>query len=175
MDTDKALLQMLEEAGDKIEPSVSLKNGIPKQRMPGWIRWPVRCVVLPFILLDLSMQKLARTFIKPPFVRQGKCLQRGNCCRYILLPQHKGILGKLFVLWSTEILGFYKRSEETYISEGKKVWVMGCRYLKKDGRCAHYSLRPMVCRKWPLIEYFGYPRILKGCGFRAIERDQKER
>ena len=49
--------------------------------------------------------------------------------------------------------------------EEKEVYVMGCRYLQKNKRCKHYFLRPMVCRKWPIIEYFGYPKVLKGCGF----------
>jgi Fe-S-cluster containining protein len=48
---------------------------------------------------------------------------------------------------------------------------MGCRYLKQDGSCSHYRLRPSICRTWPQIEYFGHPRILKGCGFKATPRD----
>ena len=44
---------------------------------------------------------------------------------------------------------------------------MGCRYLREDGSCSEYRLRPQVCRQWPVIEHFGYPKILKGCGFRS--------
>jgi len=32
-------------------------------------------------------------------------------------------------------------------------------------------LRPVVCRKWPVIEIFGQPRMLKGCGFKAIPKE----
>jgi Fe-S-cluster containining protein len=79
-------------------------------------------------------------------------------------------VGRLHTFWSTEILGFYLRDEKTYLSEGKEVRVMGCRYLQKDGSCGHYHLRPTVCRKWPLIEHFGKPRILKGCGFKVYPK-----
>jgi Fe-S-cluster containining protein len=123
------------------------------------------------MLIDLSAQRLARLIIRPPFKKGGKCLKRGNCCHYILVPEAKGFLGKLFYFWNTQILGFYRRTSETYESEGKRVYAMGCRYLKKDGACGRYFLRPAVCRKWPMIEYFGFPRILKGCGFKAVNRD----
>jgi hypothetical protein len=146
-------------------------GGIPKQWVPGWIRWPVRVFLLPFILLDLGAQKIARMLIPPPFKKQGECLKRGNCCHYILIPEAKGLLGRLFYLWNTQMLGFYKRSSKVYESDGKRVYVMGCRYFKKEGICGRYSLRPTVCRKWPIIEYFGYPRIIKGCGFKAVHRD----
>ena len=49
--------------------------------------------------------------------------------------------------------------------EGKEMRVMGCRYLNREGMCDQYKLRPSICRQWPKIEHFGYPRILKGCGF----------
>ncbi len=146
-------------------------GGIPKQRVPGFIRWPIRVLLLPFILLDLTAQRLARLLIRPPFKKEGKCLRRGNCCHYILIPESKGLLGKLYYQWNTQILGFYRRDGAVYESDGKRVYVMGCRYLKKDGKCGRYFLRPTVCRKWPLIEYFGYPRIIKGCGFKAVSRD----
>lgn len=145
-------------------------GGIPRQRLPGWIRWPIRTLLLPFVLIDLSVQRLARLFIAPPYKKAGECKKRGNCCFYILLPVKKGLLGWIHKFWSTEVLGFYLRDKTPYILEGKEVYVMGCRHLKKDGSCGHYALRPTVCRKWPLIEYFGQPRILKGCGFKAIPR-----
>ncbi len=149
-------------------------GGIPRQWVPGWVRWPLRVYLLPFILLDLFTQKIARLFIPPPFKKEGKCLKRGKCCHYILVPEAKGVFGRLFYFWNTQILGFYRRDSEVYESEGKHVYIMGCRYLKKNGACGHYRLRPAVCRKWPMIEYFGYPRILKGCGFKAVPRKRPE-
>jgi Fe-S-cluster containining protein len=165
-----SLDDLIAEAGDATEQPPLPPGGLPRQWVPGFIRWPLRILFLPFILLDLSAQWVARRLIRPPFRQEGTCLKRGNCCHYVLVPERKGISGKLYYLWNTQVLGFYPRSSEVYESEGKKVLVMGCRYLKKDGSCQHYFLRPTVCRKWPMIEYFGYPRILKGCGFRAVNR-----
>jgi hypothetical protein len=156
------------------EPPPEPEGGIPRQWLPGWIRWPIRVWVLPFILLDLGAQRIARLLVPPPLKREGECLKRGNCCYTILVPEAKGILGRLFYVWNTQVLGFYRRQPGVYESQGKRVHVMGCRYLKKDGSCGHYRLRPAVCRKWPVIEYFGYPRILRGCGFQAVPRQKKD-
>lgn len=145
-------------------------GGIPRQWVPGIIRWPLRLLFLPLMLLDLFAQRVARLIIRPPFKQTGHCLKRGNCCYYILIPENKGLLGKLFYFWNTQILGFYRRSDEVHESEGKRVLVMGCRYLTAQGSCRHYRLRPAVCRRWPVIEHFGSPRVLKGCGFKPIIR-----
>lgn len=167
---DPELEKLLEHAGEPDAIPLAPEGGIPRQWLPGWIRWPIRALLLPTILLDLMMQKIARLIIRPPFKQAGACLKRGNCCHYILVPAPKGVLGRIFWLWNTQILGFYPRSTTVHESEGKKVRVMGCRYLGQEGLCKHYRLRPTVCRKWPLIEYFGYPRMLKGCGFKAVDR-----
>jgi hypothetical protein len=169
-DSSEELDELLATAGDAEEIPPEPPGGIPRQWVPGFIRWPVRLLFLPFIILDLTAQRIARLLIRPPFKTQGHCLKRGNCCHYILVPPAKGPLGKLFYFWNTQFLGFYRRMPEVYQSEGKQIYVMGCRYLTKKGTCGHYFLRPTVCRKWPLIEYFGYPRILKGCGYKATTR-----
>ncbi len=163
--------RLLIEAGEEDKRPPEPIGGIPKQYVPGWIRWPIRVLFLPLVLLDLFTQRVARILIRTPLKQIGKCKKRGNCCYYILLAESKGIFGKLYYLWNTEILGFYRRDQQIYQSEGKRVYVMGCRYLSKEGKCMHYALRPTVCRKWPMIEYFGRPRILKGCGFTAVPRD----
>lgn len=161
-------------AGDATEQPALPPGGIPRQWVPSWIRWPIRLFFLPFVLLDVTMQKLARKLIPPPFVPSGKCKKRGNCCYYILLHKPKGPLGWIFKFWNTQINGFYQRSTDNFEYEGHPVMVMGCRYLQKDGSCGHYTLRPMVCRKWPVIEQFGMPRILKGCGFKAVPRNPNQ-
>jgi Fe-S-cluster containining protein len=148
------------------------KGGIPKQKVPGWIRWPIRALFLPFVLLDLACQRVARLFFKTPYKKEGGCNQRGNCCYYIIIPHPGNWFTKLYYFWNTEINGFYPRHPEPLRVDKESVMVMGCRYLQKDGRCGHYRLRPAVCRQWPFIEYFGPPKILKGCGFRAVPRDK---
>ncbi len=164
--------EIVDKAGDAITAPEIPKKGIPRQWLPKFIRTPIRYCILPFIFLDLTMQKLARKIVRPPFVQMGSCKQRGNCCHYIMIEEGKGWLGKLYYFWNTQIHGFYPRSDKLHIYDGKSVHVMGCRYLKIDGSCGNYRLRPMVCRKWPVIEHFGHPRILKGCGFQIGVREK---
>ena len=158
------LLKIAEEATKPPEDPV---EGIPKQKLPSWIRIGIRSLFLPFLHLELLTEKIAKWIIRPPFTKVGTCKRRGNCCHYILFPETKGLMKKLFHFWSFEVHGFYQRSHLEYEYEGKKVQVMGCRYLRKNGTCSNYFFRPKVCRSWPMIECFGYPKILKGCGYQA--------
>ena len=159
--------ELVDYAGAAVEQPPVPAGGIPKQWLPGFIRWPIRAIFLPFVLLDLGAQWVAKKIMRPPFKQVGHCYQRGNCCHYILIPAGKGILNRLYYFWSTQVNGFFLRRQKPIEYEGQEMLIMGCRYLQKGGRCGHYRLRPMICRQWPLIERFGYPHILKGCGFRA--------
>ena len=165
--------QLTKMAGTATKQPPLPPGGIPRQWLPAFIRWPIRVFLVPFIWLDLGAQWFAKKIIRPPFKQVGHCYQRGNCCHYVLIPQPKGILQRLFYFWYTQINGFYPRQPDPIESEGEKMMVMGCRYLQKNGRCGHYRLRPMICRQWPLIEYFGFPKRLKGCGFKAVPANQK--
>ncbi|MCB1110056.1 MAG: YkgJ family cysteine cluster protein [Chlamydiia bacterium] len=156
---------LLIQASEAKEPPPAPSGGIPKQWVPAWIRQPVKWLFLPFVLFDYSIQRLARKIIRPPFKREGQCKRRGNCCHYVLIRSSRSLIGRLFYIWHTQFLGFYPRLKEPQEYEGKPVHVMGCRYLKPDGSCRQYHLRPLVCRQWPIIEHFGYPRVLKGCGY----------
>jgi len=148
------------------------EGGIPTQKVPGWIRWPIRAIMLPFVLLDLAAQRLVRFFFRTPYKSAGHCYQRGNCCYYIVIPTPTNWMRRLYYFWNTEINGFYPRHPEPMDVDGDTVMIMGCRYLQNDGRCGHHRLRPSVCREWPRIEIFGRPQRLKGCGFKAIPRDK---
>jgi len=167
----KTIDDVLELAENTHERPSFPPGGIPEQRVPGWVRWPIRCLFLPFVLLDLFTQRVGKFIFKPPYKRVGYCKMRGNCCYYILMPAPKGVLSRIYHFWNTEINGFYPRSDEPLRVAGQHMTVMGCRYLKKDGSCGQYKLRPMICREWPRIEVFGPPQRLKGCGFRAVPRD----
>jgi len=169
---NKSLEERLEFVGEATELPPLPKNGVPSQWLPSWIRWPVRYLFLPFIWLDLFAQKIATLMIPPPFVKTGSCLKRGNCCHYILLHKQHRFLQAIHLFWSTQVNGFYLRSTESFFYEKKEVLVMGCRYLRKEGSCGKYHLRPLVCRQWPRINYFGKPQLLKGCGFKATPRDR---
>lgn len=161
---------LIENAGiAKLPPP--LPNGrIPRRYLPGIIRWPIKVMMLPFLWLDSFSQKVAKLIIPPPFVRAGKCKKRGNCCHYILIRKFKGPLGFLDIFWHTQVNGFFRRQKKAVDYDKGKVYVMGCRYLKKDGRCGNYLFRPSVCRTWPRIEIFGVPEVLKGCGIYPKER-----
>ena len=158
---------LLFEASEATNQPPPPEQGVPKQQIPYWLRQTVKTAALPFVLIDYSMQKIAKKIIRPPFKREGQCKRRGNCCHYVLVAYSRSLVGRLFYFWYTQILGFYKRLPEPQVYEGKKMHVMGCRHLRKDGSCGDYHLRPLICRQWPVVEHFGYPKILKGCGYHS--------
>jgi Fe-S-cluster containining protein len=124
------------------------------------------------MISDVYAQRLVRFFYRPRYKIEGGCKKRGACCQFIHMdwPQKKlSFLMKLRVFWTTEVLGFYFRDFE-FMEDKVLTKVMSCRYLKKDGRCKHYFLRPQICRDWPKRPYFKKPVLLKGCGFKAIPR-----
>lgn len=160
----------LENSGTDGHVPFTDRKSLPRRYVPFFIRWPLKLLIYPFVILDQFAQKIARLIIPPPFVKAGKCKKRGNCCQYILIRKFKGTLGFLDLFWHTQINGFFRRRKDPILHENKQVYVMGCRYLKKNGKCGNYFFRPQVCRSWPRIEIFGQPEILKGCGFYAKER-----
>lgn len=155
-------------------PDDSLEE-IPKQKLLPGLRWVIRIFCLPFLYLELLTEKFAKLFIKPPFIQTGECKRRGNCCHYILFPETTGIVRKLFLFWNTEVHGFYKRKGPDYEVDGRKIQVYGCRHLRKNGTCSNHFFRPKVCRSWPLIAHFGYPKVLKGCGYQIKLRPSYEK
>jgi len=161
------LVQLVDRAAAGEKPP---KTKIPRRYIPCFIRWPIKCLLLPFIYLDLIMQKLAKKIIRPPYRQTGGCKKRGACCHYILMIKFPPPLSWIFHFWHTQINGFYRRSKRIYYSNSKPVIVYGCRYLNKDGSCKNYRFRPMICRKYPNIESFSEPHIMKGCGFAAEPR-----
>ena len=173
--TPSSLEELLKTAEEAVVAPAEPVGGIPRQKLPSWIRMTVKCLFLPFLYLELGTEKVAKWIIRPPYERVGTCKRRGNCCHYILFPETHGIVKKLFLFWNTEIHGFYRRENMNYEYEGKKVLVMGCRYLQKDGGCSNYKFRPKVCRSWPIIEYFGFPKVLKGCGYQAKLKKSSEK
>lgn len=170
---DKFLDDILHEA-EKEGPHL-FPPTLPKQRLPPYVRMILKLSYLPIMLLDLAMQSLAKKIIRPPFKKEGACKKRGNCCRFILLPAPTGFIGKLYFLWQTEVNGFYVKQTSPTGEDGGKILALGCRHLSDSGRCMSYKTRPAVCRRWPVIEVFGRPQILKGCGYRASPRSVKNR
>ena len=150
----------------------------PKQRLPGWIRWPLRILAFPIMILDVYGQKFAYKIFKPRYTLEGACKKRGNCCHFIHMgwPKEGSKLSfatKLYVFWQTEVLGFYFRSFD-FVEDDELTRVMSCRYLSKEGTCRHYKLRPAICRDWPKTHSYRKPHVLKGCGFKPILRKDKK-
>lgn len=145
----------------------------PKQKLPGFLRWPLRILAFPIMILDVYAQKLAYLIFKPQYVLEGECKKRGNCCRFIHMGWPKnGKLSwsiRLYIFWQTEVLGFYFRDFD-FVDEGEVTKVMSCRHLNSNGMCNHYRLRPGICRDWPKKHSFRKPHILKGCGFKPVLR-----
>ena len=163
---------VLENAGRETE----MPGGkIPSQWLPGIFRWPVLITVLPFVWLDQFGQKVAKLIIRPPNILVGKCKKRGNCCHYIMIRKTRAPFGWLDLFWHTQINGFFRRDKKVHMYHGMPIYIMGCRYLKKNGECGRYMFRPAICRSWPKVEYFGHPQILKGCGFSAKLRKSESK
>lgn len=164
----ESLESILEKAVADTPPPKEKK--LPRQYIPGFLRWWIKIHIYPAMMLDLAAQKIARWIIRPPYKKTGQCKRRGACCRYIFLAKKNNFLYRLQYLWSTQIQGFYPRDIDDITLDGKTYQIMGCRHLKKDGSCGNYLLRPAICRTWPLIEVFDTPRILKGCGYQILEK-----
>ncbi len=145
-------------------------GGLPPQRLPRFARLMIQILVYPFMRLDLACQALLRMLVRPPHRRLGQCQMSGRCCRY--LAQQKSGLHKwpFFHWWATEVNGFYERSFEVEAPEGQQMRIYSCRHLTAEGRCNNYAFRPVVCRTWPRIDYFGQPSLMKGCGYRFEPR-----
>ena len=169
-----SLFTLLEKAGEAEAPPETPRIGIPHQWIPKWIRKVIQVVFLPFIYLDTFARKCALYFVRPPYKLAGKCKQRGNCCHYILMKYEKGVLGKIQFFWVTQIQGFFLRHAKPVEKDGTPFYIMGCRYLQKNGKCGNYLLRPVICRQWPDVAFHNQPRILKGCGFYTIEKKKQK-
>lgn len=170
-DFQQVMEKQLEDLGSMSAPPAA---SIPKQWFPHFLRLPILWVNVACVQFELAIHKIAKWIVRPPFKRMGKCRRRGNCCYIILTRHYRGILGKWMLFWCTQVYGFYLREKPLFEYNGKYMRVMGCRHLRKDGRCAIYRLRPKECREWPVIEHFGHPKILKGCGFYLKNRKGRQ-
>ncbi len=153
-------------------------DAYPVQRLNSWIRWTLRIVAYPFMMVDLFSHRFTLFFMRPKYKITGGCKKSGKCCNYIHLGWPKKgrltILSKLYILWQTEVLGFYFKDFD-FVEDNEVTKVMGCRYLSKEGSCTQYFLRPGLCRNWPKISLFHEPVILKGCGYGFEERKKSKK
>lgn len=140
----------------------------PPQWLPGFIRWPIRVLLWPFVALDDAVQRLVQRFLRPQWTLQGACHRRGACCRHVLiaipavLDRHPR-LRRWVLAYFTQVQGFYEHAFAVEL-DGDAVTSMGCRYLLPGGSCAHHHLRPGICRRYPHSSG-APPNLLPGCGF----------
>jgi Fe-S-cluster containining protein len=162
-------LNVLNNDGDIRPPLPSA--GIPKQRLPAAVRRTIQYTVLPFVLLDVVVQRLVSIVLHPPYRREGQCKMRGKCCRFLVQEQSSRTeVFRSFQWWAFEINGFYERDFEVDNGDDTQYKVFSCRHLSQKGRCQNYRLRPTICRMWPRVNFFGPSSILKGCGYRLVPR-----
>ncbi len=169
---NKTLAEITEEIGYRSsppEPPVSY----PHKWLPRFIAKSVRLVLLPFVFLDQGAKKIARFIVKPPFQRIGSCKKRGNCCYAITMRKRKGPFEWFQRFWMFQVHNFFPRSNTFYKSGKYEYYLLGCKNLQEDGSCAEYSTRPIICRDWPIVEIFGYPKLLKGCGYWFFARKKE--
>ncbi len=155
---------------EKLKLLSPVEQKVPVQKLSNWVRWPLRVLAYPIMMTDLLAQSLVQKIYKTQYVLEGSCKKRGACCQFIHMGWPKkgriSLFAKIYLFWQTEVLGFYFKSFD-FVEDGEITKVMGCRYLKGDGSCKHYFLRPAICRNWPKMHYMREPNLLKGCGYRA--------
>ena len=167
------------EAGHRF-PSLDRKGTPPPLRTPRIVSWVARCLVYPFMMLDLLMQWLVKSLRPPPYEILGGCHQCGQCCDYILvgwpgIMDRMRLLGRFWMWWNTQVLGFYYRGFEIEDGEDGVARVMSCRNIREDGRCGRYLLRPAICRQWPVRDRCRLPHVFPGCGYRIELTPEGER
>jgi Fe-S-cluster containining protein len=130
------------------------------------------------MIMDLAIQSLIQRISPPPYRLEGSCQKRGNCCHYIFLEWPPVLdkypwLGRFWLWWFTDVHGFYLRDFSVENEDNRVARVMSCRHLQPDGSCGNYALRPAICRQWPRVLFTRKPYILKGCGYKAVPRDDE--
>lgn len=116
-----------------------------------------------------GLKFLIQKICSPKYVRKGKCLSCGNCCRNILLctADNKAIRSKEQF---EKIKKFDKHFYNFYIS-GKSEngeLLFTCRELGEDNKCKVYFFRGLGCRKYPKTDtkfLINHGKPLDGCGY----------
>ena len=102
------------------------------------------------------------------YVRKGKCLKCGNCCRNILLyadeePIKTNEQFERVKEWEKHYNNFYisGRSETGAL-------LFTCREISEDNKCRVYFFRGLGCRQYPAVKskfIINGGKPLDGCGY----------
>jgi Fe-S-cluster containining protein len=112
------------------------------------------------------LEKLIARLMGRRYLRRGKCLKCGKCCRRIVL-LHKGrrvARDEDFL----ELLKIDRRHEwfSPLKADDGDVHFYRCAQLAPDGRCRAYGSRLHLCRTYPHEKIFSYGgRSIEGCGY----------
>lgn len=137
----------------------------------------VRCFVQSLFyffekILDFSdwlSQSLFHLFQKTEYVRQGKCLHTGQCCRAVGM-EFPAFLHRYPLVLRTIQRWHALRYHFSYLGIKDNMLVYECLYLRKDNRCGIYWRRPSLCRRFPRALLYDFPGLHQGCGFYFTKR-----
>ena len=131
------------------------------------LRLAVREIVRLFILLDLACASLVQKMIRPKFYVRGQCDKRGTCCKHIVGDPPRWVkrtrLLQAFAAYHRVMHNF-----EVVARGPDEQLIFSCGHLRSDGRCGIYRYRPRICRNYPVLPFYGPPRLLPGCGYRVV-------
>ena len=109
-----------------------------------------------------------KQFKSSKFIRKGKCLQCGKCCKNILFyigdePVKDENQFEKMKQWDKRYYGFYISGKD---ENGALLFT--CNKLGSDNKCSVYFMRGLVCRNYPnpaskFLINGGKP--IEGCGF----------
>ena len=132
--------------------------------------WLWREITRFFIVFELLCFKAVQKVIRPRFVLQGQCQKRGECCKRIVALPPRLLQKQPFNRW---FIAFHRLTHNFHqVGTGPEgAIIFSCHHLKTDGRCGIYAYRPLICRTYPVVPFFGTPHLLPGCGYSIAPRE----
>jgi hypothetical protein len=128
-------------------------------------------LILIFVILDNLLTNLTKKLFPRKWTLTGACRQCGNCCKEIYLKMTPGQMkSRLFTNISIRWISWLFDFNLLRTDHEHHYLVFNCKHLTSDGKCGNYFWRPNICRNYPLVDYFEEPKLLPGCGFKAIAR-----
>ena len=127
--------------------------------------------IIRFILdIDLLLNFYINKFFPTQYIRKGFCKKRGVCCSNLAIGISSFILKRpLYKTFVIKMFSFFYNFDLKGESYEDNVLIFNCRYLV-DNQCSIHRFRPFICRRYPLVNFFGKPKVLPGCGYTFKKR-----
>lgn len=134
--------------------------------------------MVPIYSLLVGLKRTEQKLSQPRFQIRGNCQNNGACCERLFLQEGPflswPILRQLTHFWMTRIYPFEIREHSMlHANDDNYYRMITCRNLE-DGKCREYSLRPYLCRVWPVGDDESPPILFKGCGYWALDTENPE-